>query len=203
VLAAVAILTAIAAPVASRTVDRARLTRAMTDEAAIKSALLAFLSDLPGYQGPVVNGTSSLSSAVQMLVSDGDIPREVSAGGDSRWQDPVDSAGGGTLIVDFIENHLVQNEPFDDPSKAYPTALINIWRGAYLNAPIDPDPWGNRYAVNVQFLQGTTANRKNDVFVLSAGPDEQIDTAYQVDGITPGDDDLIVVVRRDPGLTTP
>ena len=33
-----------------------------------------------------------------------------------------------------------------------------------------------------------------DVFVLSAGPDEEIDTAYAVDGVVPGDDDLIRVV---------
>ena len=77
------------------------------------------------------------------------------------------------------------------------------WRGAYISAPVDPDPWGNRYAVNVQWLQGTSTERKNDVIVLSTGPDEQIDTAFEADGITPGDDDIIVVVRRDIGLTTP
>lgn len=204
VLAVMAILTAATAPIAARTVDRARQTRALDDAKAIRTALLAFLSELPAYQGPKVDGTSSASTAIQLLVSDGDTP-VIDPAGDARWDDAVDSVGGGTLIVDFIENHLVQNEPFDDPTKAYPITVPggNIWRGAYLSAPVDPDPWGNRYAVNVQFLQGTATARKNDVVVLSAGPDESVDSLFEVDGMTPGDDDVMVVVRRDPGLTVP
>ena len=201
VLAALSILTAALAPIASRTVDRARLTRALSDEQAIRTALLAFLDELPGYNGPKVDGTSTSSTAIQMLVSDGDTPREVGASGDARWDDPVDNTG--PLICDFLENHLVMNQPFEDVSKLYPTSGANNWRGAYISAPVDPDPWGNRYAVNVQWLQGTSTERKNDVIVLSTGPDEQIDTAFEADGITPGDDDIIVVVRRDIGLTTP
>jgi hypothetical protein len=33
-----------------------------------------------------------------------------------------------------------------------------------------------------------------DVFVLSAGPDEEIDTKSAQDGVVPGDDDFIYVV---------
>jgi prepilin-type N-terminal cleavage/methylation domain-containing protein len=202
VMTVMAILTAAAAPIASRTVDRARATRALDDAKAIRTALLAFLSELPGYQGPKVDGTSNGSTAIQLLVSDGDIASDPL---DGRWDDPVGNSGGGSLICDFIENHLVQNEPFDDPTKLYPitTPAGNVWRGAYLSSPVDPDPWGNRYMVNVQWLQGTATERKNDVVVLSAGPNESVDTLFEVDGITPGDDDTMVVVRRDPGLTVP
>jgi hypothetical protein len=41
------------------------------------------------------------------------------------------------------------------------------------------------------------------VFVLSAGPDEEIDTQFTINGATPGGDDIINVVRRDAGLTVP
>lgn len=37
----------------------------------------------------------------------------------------------------------------------------------------------------------------------AAGPDEQIGTPYQADGITPGNDDFISVVYRDPGKSLP
>jgi type II secretory pathway pseudopilin PulG len=200
VLMALSILTAAMTPLATGTINRARLTRAVTDEEAIRTALNNFISDLPGYAGPHADGTSPGSAAIQMLVSDGDIPRDVSATGSTTWQDTV---ANGARVVDFIENHLVQNQPFADVTKLYPTSGGNAWRGTYLTAPVDSDPWGNRYAVNVQYLLGVAANRVNDVFVYSSGPDEQIDTAFQVNGIVPSDDDIIVVVRRDSGLTVP
>ncbi len=82
------------------------------------------------------------------------------------------------------------------------------WRGPYITAPIDPDPWGNRYASNVKFLdpQADSANinaalgnddgngYEYDVVVLCAGPDEEVDSAIEVDGFTAGDDDMGVVV---------
>jgi len=70
-----------------------------------------------------------------------------------------------------------------------------------MTAPIDPDPWGNRYAVNVGFLDpvansanataATINGYEEDVVVLSAGPDEEVDTEWAVDGLTPGDDDIL------------
>ena len=200
VLMALSILTAAMTPLATSTINRARLTRAVTDEQAIRTALNNFISDLPAYAGPHVDGTSAGTAAVQMLVSDGDIPRDVSGTGSTTWQDTV---ANGARIVDLMENHLVQNQPFADATKLYPTSGGNSWRGTYLSAPVDSDPWGNRYAVNTQYLMGVAANRVNDVFVYSSGPDEQIDTAFQTNGIVPGDDDIIVVVRRDSGLTVP
>ncbi|MBT4821128.1 MAG: hypothetical protein HON70_35785, partial [Lentisphaerae bacterium] len=32
---------------------------------------------------------------------------------------------------------------------------------------------------------------EEDVVVLSAGPDEEVDTEWAVDGLTPGDDDIL------------
>lgn len=203
VLAAVAVLTAAMAPVTSRAIDSAKLARAVDDEEAIKTAIQNFMSEMVGYNGFVVNGTSKSSAEVDMLVSDGDTPTLESFTGDDRWTTPVTSTPPtGYPVTDFLERHLVTNNPFGDGTKAYPLSGGATWRGAYISAPIDPDPWGNRYAANVEFLNPPT-DQRNDVIVYSAGPNETIDTAYQQDGMYPGDDDIIVVVRRDAGVSVP
>jgi len=102
--------------------------------------------------------------------------------------------------VSFLENHLVLNSSLGGAG-SYSTAATG-WKGAYINAPVDPDPWGNRYAVNTAYLAASTAN---DVIVMSAGPDEEIDTQYvwTTGGAYPGDDDIITVIRRDSALGVP
>jgi type II secretory pathway pseudopilin PulG len=192
VVAIAAVLSAAAAPVASRTLDRARLSRAVEDTRAIRTAIDNFITEFTGFTPFTTTGVNG-GATVQMLVSDGDIP--ASAIGATVWDDAVSN---GAAPVDFLERHLVTNNPIGGGS--YATGGANPWRGAYISAPIDPDPWGNRYAVNTLHLRTTTVN---DVFVLSAGPDEEVDTAFTVNGATPGDDDLIAIVRRDPGRTVP
>ena len=168
----------------------------------------------PGGSAP----DQSVFNVVSILVSDGDIPEVQVLSGGADWAHPVDL---GTGIVDFFENHLVANSPGGNPANAYrtPSDLTNpaadpmfardssggfnsefAWRGPYMTAPIDPDPWGNRYAANVMYLEARAdtpnltafANGfREDVIVLSAGPDEEIDTDFDDDGVTPGDDDII------------
>jgi type II secretory pathway pseudopilin PulG len=204
VLMAVAILTAVAAPAASRTLDRARVSRALADAEALKEAMVLWKADLGSYTGFVVDGTAANNTPVELAVTDGDTPIEVSFDGDEKWISPVAlTPDPGFVITDFIENHLILNNPFGGANAdAYPLAGGNSWHGAYMNGPLDPDPWGNRYAMNVKFLKAPS-NTKNDVIVLSAGPDEQIDTAYQVDGIFPGDDDIVVMIARNRNLYVP
>jgi type II secretory pathway pseudopilin PulG len=193
VLTVAAILAAAAAPVASRTLDRAKLARASDDAKAIKTAIDNFVNGFTSFTPFTTTGANG-GATVEMLVSDGDIPS--SAIGATIWDDVVNPAAAAE--VDFLERHLVTNAP--GGAGAYTTAGAGPWRGAYINAPIDPDPWGNRYAVNVNYFRTATTN---DVFVLTAGPDEEINTAFTVNGATPGGDDIIAVIRRDAGLTVP
>lgn len=92
-----------------------------------------------------------------------------------------------------------QRDGFARPSSGFFNAEFS-WRGAYLTTPINPDPWGNRYMVNVQFLDtqpDLLANFNDmalDVFVLSVGPDEEVDTFFAMDGAFPGDDDEIFII---------
>ncbi|HLG53951.1 MAG TPA: hypothetical protein VI485_01385 [Vicinamibacterales bacterium] len=185
-LTATSALVAALMPTMTATIRHAEIasaTSAMTD---IQTQVLELLNDV-NFNSFTITGTSG-GTHVEILVSDGDIPREVSGTGNAEWQRPVDNAGG---LVDFLERHLVTNNPRGNAANDYPTAGGSPWRGAYMSAPIDPDPWGNRYAVNVEFLTGGS----QDVVVFSSGPDEQIDSAYSQNGLTPGDDDLMVLVE--------
>jgi hypothetical protein len=158
-----------------------------------------------------------------MLISNGDTPTGNGLQEVNPWLQPF-SVGAGAFDVDFMEYHLSSNNPgggigipyrrpqtnhpsvgnsqldgFARPSYGYFNAEYS-WRGSYLTAPIRPDPWGNRYMINVQFLDTqpdllTSFNAMAlDVFVLSAGPNEQVDTPFAMDGATPGDDDEIYVI---------
>jgi hypothetical protein len=117
--------------------------------------------------------------------------------------------------VQRLEHHLVQNTPGNAAGNAYRTAASmsvagefdpdsgaqfnaeHAWRGSYLPGPIGPDPWGTRYAVNVEFLAralgaGPSGN-VNDVIVVSAGPDRAVDTRFDLDGATGGSDVIFVL----------
>ena len=194
VLAVVAVLTGVAAPSVSRTLSQGRLARAQTDVQAIRTAIHNLLTEHTVFV-PFTSTGAFDGDAIEVLVSDGDIP--FTAIGATNWDDPV-TCCAGAVDVAFLEAHLVNNGGLG-AAGAYSVA-VGGWRGAYINAPIDPDPWGNRYAVNVNYFRTTTSN---DVFVLSAGPDEEINTPFTVNGATPGGDDIIAVVRRDSGVSVP
>jgi hypothetical protein len=171
----------------------------------------------PDLQAPS-HGAANL---VKMLVSDGDIPAKSiarSAGAPPDWDSVRDE--GATNLVQSLAEHLIRNAPSNVATQNYRTAANMTvipsrnfdpttgatfnspfaWRGPYLTGPVDPDPWGHRYAVNVEFLahlagSSSPTGSLNDVFVLSAGPDGETDTRFDVDGVTPGDDDEIFVIQ--------
>lgn len=207
VMTAVALLSAVAAPSASRALDRVRMARAIDDMEALKTAMFNFRSDV--FDGFTEDGTTS-GDQIEMLVSDGDTPLDstitddngAGAGAVLRWDDPVgDNDPAPGITVDFFEGHLVTNSILNGAA-SYGLGGGNAWRGTYMNAPIDGDPWGNRYASNVKFMDAPSTT-SNDVFVLSVGPDEEIDTPFEKNGIFPGDDDIIVMLLRDNNATVP
>jgi hypothetical protein len=184
------------APTLSAVVRRAESTAATTAMAnignQINTMIITDLGGTGGYTYFSVNGTTT-GTRVNLLVSDGDIPVQCTAvaAACTAWQALVDNTTG---VTDFLERHLVTNNPRGSAANDYPEDEIvpdKYWKGAYLTSPIDSDPWGNRYMVNVQYIGAST----NDVVVLSAGPDEEIDTAYTANPITAGGDDLISLVE--------
>lgn len=226
VLTAMSILTAAMTPVAKRTLDQARLSRVVTDEAAIKTAVTNFLTDTGfiGFFDDGVSGAAADVDTVDMLVSDGDIPSCTGGPNQGCAVAPLWSATVTGIAVDFLERHLVTNNPGANAANDYPVSGVLYWKGAYINAPVDPDPWGSRYMVNTRWFAINSVcgapSRANDVFVLSAGPDQAIDTAFRFDDVagvvgactagtaatksaTPGDDDVMTIIRRDAAGTTP
>lgn len=237
ILSVVAVLSAVLAPEINGYIDQARQARAREDVQVIGTALQDWREDNAENQF-LINGSNGAldrdpptradANRVNLLVSDGDIPTLATAvSTETFWTQAVNST-----TVDTFSNHLIQNTPAEASTSRYrnPTDITiatpsgnqidfarssssgfnapYAWRGAYLRGPVDPDPWGNRYAANVVFLDpaatatitGVTAGfgfadyPRLDVFVVSAGPDEEIDTQSAQDGAVPGDDDFIYVV---------
>lgn len=184
VLAAVGILVSVLAPVVMAVGSQAAYVRAERDEAAIRDAMLRLLSDT----GVVKIRTAGQAGLpVQLLVSDGDIP--ALNGGDAGWTRPLADTG----VVDRLDHHLLVNQPAGRPEHAWARPRLPYspgWRGAYLTGPAGSDPWGSRYAVNVGFL-GT----RDDVVVLSAGPNRAVDSPFQQRALAPLHDDLALLVR--------
>jgi prepilin-type N-terminal cleavage/methylation domain-containing protein len=194
VLAVVAVLAGAVAPSVSRTLAQGRLARAQNDVQAIRIAVHNVVTEHTLFV-PFTSTGAADGDAIEMLVSDGDIP--FTAIGATNWDNPI-ACCAGAIDVAFLEAHLVTNTGLG-AAGSYPVGAGG-WRGAYINAPVDPDPWGNRYAVNTEYLKTTTTN---DVFVLSTGPDEEIDTPFTFNGARPGDDDIIAIIRRDDGMVVP
>jgi type II secretory pathway pseudopilin PulG len=174
-----AALTAALAPTFAATVRNARAARATLDGQKIRDAINSFKTN--GFAIFTNDGSQLAVSQVEFLYGDGDIPE---AGSSTLWRNTT-----ANNVNDFLEEHLVANS-FNGPF-AYSTSIAPVWRGAYLNGPVDPDPWGNRYAVNVVYLGPNV----NDVVVLSAGPDEAVDTSDTGNPLTPADDDILVLVE--------
>lgn len=132
---------------------------------------------------------------VELLVSSGDVAA-LGPEGDSAWVRQVDLEA-----VDFLEYFLVSNTPGNDSDNAFPTladcgspvgilAGVRAWQGAYMNVG-GGDPWGNRYVINTELLVSTSGE---DVVVLSAGPDQEIDSSFAMDGFVAGDDDIALLI---------
>jgi hypothetical protein len=218
ILVVIVALSAVLAPAIGSFVNDAQHAAAEKDVEAIGAAVTRMLSDVgeswvlrDGNGAAATNPPShAAANRVDLLVSSGAIPTvgvaRLTAGAD--WDDAIDDAA-----VQQLSSYLVQNTPSNNAANAYRTAAqMSVltefdadsgaqfnseyaWRGAYLPGPISGDPWGNRYAVNVEFLAhalgaGPTGN-VNDVFVISAGPDGVVDTRVDTDGATAGGNDVV------------
>lgn len=225
ILAVISMLSAVLAPSVRNYVESARQSAARAQVEAIGSALSRMLADV-GEAWVLRNGSEGAGSTanthvtpshatgnrVDLLVSDGTTPAVLTArsAGTPDWNAAVDSAA-----VQQLEWFLALNTPGNSPANAFRTAadLTNAydfdpdsgqtynapyaWRGAYVPGPIGPDPWGFRYAVNVEYLArapGTgPSGNVNDVVVISAGNNGLIETRYDTDGISNPNDVIYVL----------
>jgi prepilin-type N-terminal cleavage/methylation domain-containing protein len=179
VLAIIAILAAVLTPIITSYVDRARLNAANSDVKNIAAAILQYNTDTKVWPIYKTNADIPNGNAYDVASTPGDTPSL--AGSATGWTSGILS---GTTSLD-----LLLNSDF----LALPTTGPRAWKGAYLQ--IGSDPWGSAYFV-------TTANLKPDstfaAYVISAGPNQAIETPYQPPKgatLTPGGDDIVQRIR--------
>lgn len=218
ILSVLAIVSSVAAPSINDYVQDAKQTKAREDVQAIGSVLTRMLKDtgetMALLSGTVVGsaGPSHASTnRVTMLVSDGDVPAVAgSTPGPSTTDWNSLTTDIAPKIVRTMAGQLILNTPayrnlagMSVATNFDPTAGQTVnseygWRGPYLSGPVDPDPWGHRYAINAEFLGrisgGAQANFDNDVFVLCVGPDGEADTPFSGTTVSPLDDDIIYMI---------
>lgn len=159
------------------------IDRARSDCITIGSAILRFQTDtgLTPRWFRAADAQAAGTTRVMVLVGPGRVAREVG------------STGWTTEATDELHTQLTTNGPGYAVMGAGGSAG---WNGPYL-APgqIGPDPWNNRYMVNVGLLGAPHAGPNGDgrkaVWVLSAGPNGIIETTISQDADrarTGGDD---------------
>jgi type II secretory pathway pseudopilin PulG len=173
ILSVIAILTAVLVPTVMSHITQARILRARQDVRTLSEAIVRQYQDMgfvPQTRDSRNGGPGS--SAIHLLVSPGNTP--------ACSPDSHDTTDWQTTDADYLENHLMNNVP------GYRLKAIGGtgWNGPYLATSPESDPWGNRYMINIEYFDSTTGALGADgavklaVFVISAGQDGTIDTAY-------------------------
>jgi prepilin-type N-terminal cleavage/methylation domain-containing protein len=177
VLATVGILAAVLAPTLSRYVYNSKLRKATEDVKNIGEAIGEFYNDLadwPVWQDGTARQRTN-PNKVSLLYGPGDLP--------------VQGGAPSSGIGDTLESQIVLNTPgYPTNPAGDPTRMA--WRGPYIEQ-LRPDPWGNAYLVNVEFLWPENETNIQPVYVLSAGPDEMVQTNFGQSGpgmVVSGDD---------------
>jgi len=174
VLAALAIIVAILIPTVISLPEQAEELRAKNDARAIGEAIQNLHKDLAKWPVYASSPLTPANATLQRLISAGNAPGVSGAPGTADWVD--------ALNTDALDDHLATNRLSD--ASQYPGTGEFAWRGSYL-AEAPADPWGNRFIVNVRWLQPGAS--PNVVWVLSAGPNKIIETTFAEPSLA-GDD---------------
>jgi prepilin-type N-terminal cleavage/methylation domain-containing protein len=186
VLGVIAVLTAILAPIVVNYIGQAKDRRGDADVQTIGTAVLAFNSDTKEWPiwavGTAVRPTNT---AYEVLNGEAGSVPALAAGVSAAWTTALGSS-------DSIDDQLITNDP------AYPTTTTGTkaWLGPYLER-VSEDPWGNRYYIVVKFLKPGISGATNAAYVISAGPDGEIDTAFEMapGAFIIGDDDVVFRIK--------
>jgi len=174
-------------PVVFDKIKEAEKINARVNLERIYGGILDFYDDL-GFFPMYVDGQKAPGAAAgtyKILRSEqGNVPASL----DPKWLE--------TIAVDSFENQLLRNVP-DYRERPEPQAQHG-WNGPYLHS-IPADPWGNKWYVNVEFLdEKGKPSEKHKVWIISAGPNKTIDTSYeqlQTTGQLQEDDVGLVIIH--------
>ena len=181
VLAIIAVLAAILTPLVTGYLDQARIARAQADLRTIADALRLHQRDTgryPIYETAADYTADVVGGGAGLIGGPGTNPTDI-----ATW------ASGVTVSTTGLETYI--NANFTNvAANPFPRAGF---RGPYV-ASIDVDPWGFKYILTAAHLGANT----NHAYVVSAGPNNTIETAYtQALGtaLVLGTDDIVAVIR--------
>jgi prepilin-type N-terminal cleavage/methylation domain-containing protein len=191
VLAVLVTLALVLTPSITNFINDSRIARTKNDAQTLAAAVVQFYKDngfFPQWSAANAGGPGLPANRVDLLVGPGNVPTVAAA---NLWT---------TGTSDTITDQLIGNAPAYTLKNA--TAAYG-WNGPYLSTAINADAWNNRYMINVGLIdttQGTQAaggGTKQAVWVISAGANGQIETAYSQDMTTAviGGDDIGVRIQ--------
>jgi len=151
VAAIIAILAGILVPMIFNQIDEAKKTRAMGECKSISTAILMFRKDASKWP---LFFPDDCANTYLTLASDG--------------SDPVNVSGDWKISQNENTLTAMLNLPVIDPL----IACYNNKTALNYMPQAPPDPWGNKYIVNVVNFANS-----NPVWVLSAGPNGVVDTS--------------------------
>ena len=185
VLAIIAILAAIMTPIVTTYIDQARAATANNNVQTISEAMLLHYRDTGRYAIWLTVGAANTntSPAFDLLVSGSTATLFSAPAGSSHnaW------SGSVGLLKQLLNTNSL--------GYAVTTAGSGIaYRGPYLDGLDATDPWGDAYVVTSKFLAGNSANY---AYVISAGPNQTLDTlmtqAHTTTLTTLGDDITAII----------
>ena len=191
VLAVIVTLALILTPSITNFINDSRVARTRSDTQTVATAVTQFFKDngfFPQWSTAQNGGPGTAQDKVDLLISEGNTPTTAGA---STWT---------TGTTDALADQLLANAPGYTMKGA--TSTFG-WNGPYLSSGIGADAWNNRYTVNIGLLDTTVGTKtsggatKSTVWVLSAGANGQIETAYTqpITSATVSGDDIAVQIQ--------
>lgn len=153
----IAILAGILVPLIFEQIDEARIARAAADTKSISTAMMVFKKDTA--QWPSMD--ADCEPNVTFLSGAGNLPSDLAA------------MGYDTDVASAYDSHFSA-----DVNGCY----APNWKGPYM-AMVTADPWGNSYVTNANSF----ATAGQPVWIISAGPNKQLETAVNSTALQ-GDD---------------
>ena len=216
VIAIAAVISSVALIAGVRRMDDAKVAQAVADAQMIGISIQSFITDTgfaPAFK--FGNAHSPQDDIFLVLQSGGNDPIIDSS---LDWPDATNKTTGAEQR-DLLANQLVTNQPGYIGTGSfvgipYPRmgqiswSRYKGWNGPYVASMPKSDPWDDRYFVDVQMLtqQGVAmeqstltlgVGQRAAVFVVSAGPNRQLETRFDqtADGFVAGGDDIVYRIQ--------
>ena len=206
-VAAAVILASVLTPMAFSYIDESRISRTYSDSATIAASMTSFFQDTKKWPGQVeILASPSIRFLTVGDVTATSLPTLAGSIGISAAKCVDGLAGVQPGVTEFAAatpnavntmniSDLLQVPP---PAADYPN-----WGGPYLAAEVESDPWGSVYVVNVIPLfcgESVTAAVPGGAlgfgWILSAGPNETLQTPFSASRIAADSDDAGVILSK-------